>query len=47
MSFLFCFRSDRRGFKCVAYNVSKSSDDNDCSETVTFVRVKDRLAALW
>lgn len=40
-------KSDRRGLKCMAYNVSASSDDTDCSETVSFVRVKDKLAALW
>ena len=42
------FRSDRRGFKCVAYNVSEASDYSDsCSEGVAFVRVKDKYAALW
>ena len=44
----FFFRSDRRGFKCVAYNVSDSSSDSEsCSEGVAFVRVKDKYAALW
>ena len=38
------FRSDRRGFKCVAFN---TSDSDSCSEGVGFVRVKDKYAALW
>ena len=38
------FRSDRRGFKCIAFN---TSDADSCSEGVGFVRVKDKYAALW
>ena len=45
---VFHFRTDRRGFKCVAYNGSDSSSDSEsCSEGVAFVRVKDKYAALW
>jgi len=35
---------DRRGFKCIAYNVS---DESVCSESVFFLRVKDKLAVLY
>jgi hypothetical protein len=40
-------RSDRRGYKCIAVNTTAGSDIEDCSETFTFVRVKDKFAALW
>jgi len=39
-------RSDRRGYKCVAINAT-FGNDADCSESFTFVRVKDKFAALW
>ena len=35
---------DRRAYKCVVYNISEPSD---CSESVFFLRVKDKYAALW
>ena len=38
------FRTDRRGFKCIAFNVT---DYDSCSEGVGFVRVKEKYAALW
>jgi len=35
---------DRRGFKCIAYN---KSSESVCSESMFFLRVKDKMAALY
>ena len=35
---------DRRGYKCVVYNTSQPER---CTESVFFLRVKDKYAALW
>jgi len=35
---------DRRGYKCVVYNISQPEH---CSESIFFLRVKDKYAALW
>lgn len=37
-------KDDRRGYKCVVYNISQPAN---CSESVFFLRVKDKYAALW
>lgn len=37
-------RDDRRGYKCIAYNIS---DESICSESVFFLRVKDKMAVLY
>ena len=37
-------KDDRRGYKCVVYNISQPAN---CSEAAFFVRVKDKYAALW
>ena len=37
-------RSDRRGYRCVAFNISSPEK---CSESSFFVRVKDEYALLW
>jgi hypothetical protein len=35
---------DRRAYKCIVYNISQPSN---CSESIFFLRVKDKYAALW
>jgi len=35
---------DRRGYKCVVYNISQPAN---CSQSVFFLRVKNKYAALW
>ena len=35
---------DRRAYKCVVYNISQPQN---CSESIFFLRVKDKYAALW
>ena len=35
---------DRRAYKCVVYNISNPAN---CSESIFFLRVKDKYAALW
>ena len=36
--------NDRRAYKCIVYNIKHPSN---CSESVFFLRVKDKYAALW
>ena len=35
---------DRRGYKCVVYN---EKDPNECSSSVFFLRVQDKMALWW
>jgi len=37
-------KEDRRGYKCVVFNKTQPAN---CTESVFFVRVKDKYAALW